>query len=197
MESGELVKLHYSTHSWFEFCTSESTAIKFNTTTAGKRQLVYRDRNPFVFWHYPPYDYYDGDTYYYKYKNNWFIDTFSKYNRIQQKDFVGIRENFFKGNNILSDYVYKDGSSYRLEAVIQSKDKNTYYSFVGQADENHIISSIKIKEYEFNYESNEYENISTYLFRYSGVNKGNEIKRPKDLKPNEIANDLNLDKDEF
>lgn len=188
MSSGEVYKLHYSFHSWFEFCTSESTVIKFNEDQASKRQMLYRKRNPFVFWYFPSYDYYDGNAYYYKYKNEWYIDTFNKYNFAQQKDLAGIRDQFFIGDNVLTNNVYKHGSGYRLELIVQSLDKNTYYSLTGYTNEDFIFSKMKAQEYHLDDDTNQYKNIGTYFFRFTGVNKGKEIVRPKSLKINEIVN---------
>lgn len=181
LESGTLQKNHYSFHSWFDFITSESTVIKFNTMPDGRRELLYRDRNPFVIWDYPPYDYYDGTNYYYKYKSDWFEDHFSKYDRVQQQDFIGIRENFFTGNNILSDTVYRLPRGYLLETTVQSVDRVSYYTLEGNTDKNFNFSSIKILEYTYNFDKSEYENTSVYRFRYSDINKGKPIVAPKDL----------------
>lgn len=181
LESGRLYKLHYSLRSWYEFCSSTSTVIRFNHTDEGKRELLYRERNPFVFWDFPPYDYYDGNTYYYKYKNNWFVDTFNKYNNVQKKDFIAIRDTFFTGNNVLADEVYHDGDGYLAQSTIQSTDKNIYYSLSAKLNAAYQFTSIRINAFKFNYETDQYEPTSTYLFYYTDINMGKAVNRPKDL----------------
>lgn len=181
LHSGRLQKIRYSFHSWYEFCTSEATDIQFITNSEGKRELLYRDRTPFVIWDWPAYDYYDGDTYYYKYKNQWYTDQFSKYERVQQQDFIGIRENFFLGNNVLSDVVYRDGKGYRMLITIQSPSMSYYYTVTGRANENGDFSTIRIKAFQYSREEGKYVNTSSYLYRYSHVNEDKALKVPQDL----------------
>lgn len=191
LESGNLRKIHYSFHSLYEFCTSEATVIKFNTNDAGKRELLYRQRHPFVLWDYPPYDYYDGDTYYYKYKNNWYIDEFNKYENVQKQDFVAIKETFFTGNDVLFDVIYHDVNGYSAEATVQSHDKTIYYAFKAKLNRNFQFNSIKITKHSFNYETSKFEPLATSLYYYTHINKDIPVAIPKGLDISQVENSYN------
>ncbi|MBC8546403.1 hypothetical protein H8711_05575 [Clostridiaceae bacterium NSJ-31] len=195
MTSGELQKVHYSFHTWFDFCSSESEVIKFRQTESGGRELLYRDRHPFVFWHWPAYDYYDGTNYYYKYDDEWFIDRFTKYDRVQQRDFIGIRERFFTGNQVLSDVVYRDGEGYLVHSVVQSTDRNTYYALIGHVDKDKMFRRIEIKHYDYNFDRGAWDHVGTYLFRYSHINEDRPVARPADLDLGNIQNKAALPPD--
>lgn len=180
--SGELLKLNYSFHSWYDFYNSSSTRIIFKERSAGKRELLYRERDLLVFWSFPTYDYFDGTTYYYKYKEDWYTDSFTKYDRVQQSDFIGIRDNFFTGNTIISDAVYQVGNGYEASAVVQTPNKSGYYALTGKIDQDFNFSNIRILEYVYDEELGDYRKISTYFFRYSRINAVEKIERPQDLK---------------
>lgn len=180
--SGELLKLNYSFDSWFDFYNSTSTRIIFKKNSAGKRELLYRERDLLVFWNYPTYDYYDGTTYYYKYKEDWYTDSFTKYDRVQQSDFIGIRDKFFTGNNVISDVVYQVGNGYEAQAVVQTPSKSVYYTLTAKIDQDFNFSNIRILAYEYDEDKGDYRKISTYFFRYSKINAVKKIARPEDLK---------------
>lgn len=183
LHSAELKKFRYSFHTLYEFCASEATDIKFNENAAGERELLYRRRNPFVLWDFPPYDYYNGHTYYYKYKDSWFTDNFSKYENVQKNDFVAIKETVFTGNDVLFDVIYHDGEGYSAEATVQTPDKTAYYSLSAKLTRDFGFKSIRINEFHFNFDTNEFEKKNTHLFYYTHINEGIAITPPKGLNP--------------
>ena len=189
LTSGELRKTRLSFHSLYEFCLSDTTVIKFSSTDDGLRQLLYRKRNPFVVWDYPAFDYYDGHTYYYKYKDNWFVDKFRKYDNVQKQDFIAIKETFFTGNDVLFDVIYHDGDGYIAEATIQSHDKTIYYSLNAKLTRDMQFTKIKIKAHSFNFETNKFDATDTHFFTYNKINSHPAIKPPKGLNIADIEND--------
>lgn len=189
VSSGELHKLYYSFHSWYEFCTSTSTRIIFKEDSQGKRELLYRERNPFVFWYVPTYDYYDGTTYYYKYVNEWYTDKFTKYDRVQKADFIGIRENFFTGNNVISDIVYPHGKGYIAQTVVQNPAETLTYELTGELDSEFNFLKITIDKKQLDEETDDYKSIGTYVFRYTKINDVSRINRPEGIKLADIETD--------
>ena len=190
LRSGELHKVHIGSSSWYDAVTSTSMLIRFYTDESGTRQLVYRERTPFVFWYYPPFDYYDGSQYYYKYKNDWFIDRSGQYSPAANQDFVGLRRSFLDGNQIISDVVYQAVTGYELETTMQSMDRMRYYTLKGHTDLNFQFSKIDVEAYLYNFETQSYELTDRYYFRYKNINADIPVEPPSDFNISAVVNQV-------
>lgn len=190
LTSCEMSSTHIGVDSWYNAVTSESVSVKLCTDEDGARRVLYRARTPFVFWYYPPYDYYDGTDYYYRYKGNWFLDNAGRLRRVNADDLFGIRKQFFDNKVVVSDAVYQSTTGYDLAATLQNADRTRNYELTGSTDLNFNFEKLEIKVYQFDVSKQEYKLASIYQYRFSHNNEGIPVDPPADFDPDRVANRL-------
>lgn len=147
------------------------------------RTMTYRVYNPLIFWNIGPSDYYDGESYYYKYKDDWFIDHYGRFRRRLEPEFLGIPATMLNREHILSSKVYGTAKGCELEIVSENPDDGLVYTITGTADTDFCIQKIEIRAHR---KEEKATLAGYYSIRYKKRGEGEEIAPPADLELSEI-----------
>ena len=146
MKSGKITKTSYSTKSLYDLAAGTQETYVFSSYQDNKRMMTYQQRQPLVFWHYPEPGYYDGEHYYYKHGEDWFIDTFNRYQKQLQSDALGVPADEITAYRINDSMVYHrpDGGYQAYVYAEKRGDPQTTAEVVGVLDENFRFTYIDV-----------------------------------------------------
>jgi len=146
MKSGQITKTSYSTKSLYDIVARTEETYVFSTFQNKQRVLTYQQRQPLVFWHYPEPGYYDGEHYYYKHGDDWFIDTFNRYYKQIQPEALGIPSDAIASYRINDSMVYhRPDGGYQAYVYAQKRgDPDTTAEVVGVLDKDFQFSYIEV-----------------------------------------------------
>jgi len=146
MKSGKITKTSYSTKSLYDLAAGTQETYVFSSYQNSKRIMTYQQRQPLVFWYYPEPGYYDGEHYYYKHGDDWFIDTFNHYQKQIQPEALGIPGDEIAAYRINDSMVYHrpDGGYQAYVYAEKRGDPKTTAEVVGVLDENFNFTYIDV-----------------------------------------------------
>ena len=146
MKSGKITKTSYSTKSLYDLAAGTQETYVFSSYQNNQRIMTYQQRQPLVFWYYPEPGYYDGEHYYYKHGDDWFIDTFNHYQKQIQPEALGIPGDEIAAYRINDSMVYHrpDGGYQTYVYAEKRGDPKTTAEVVGVLDENFNFTYIDV-----------------------------------------------------
>ncbi len=172
LTSAEITKTIYDSGSLFGAVSYSTEEIIFSSPA-----MLYRKKNPVVFFDSPEYDYFDGENYYYKYNGNWYSDPY--YSDNFSEDIFGIPSEIFENYNFTYNRLFKNDDGYILKIQGTHKSSKTLMEITAVADENFSISKLLVEREPLNSHGEKYK---IFLFvEYSKVNSDVEVIPPKSL----------------
>lgn len=185
LQSGEVTRSDISFDSWYSFVSFTSEQINFAPTDDGKQALTYRVRQPFVFWHNPAPNYFDGETYFYKHNGAWFRDRNNRFTAYLRQDFMGIPTHILDTYPASRDEVYYLDNQYFAHIDLQPPDASEIYRITATLDADKQFEKIDIAVLEQG-ENGIPDYQQYYKIRYRHVNGKTAISPPDDLDPSSI-----------
>ena len=203
MKSGEITKTSYSTKSLYDMVAATQETYAFTTYQDNKRIMTYRQRQPMVFWHYPEPGYYDGNYYYYRHGDDWFIDAFNRYQNQVQPEALGLPEQEITTYRINDSMVYErpDGGYQAYVYAEKRGEPGTTAEVIGVLDKDFRFTYIDVTitspeddvaEQDFGRrvmkELSEKEEpvVQKLIIRYEHVNELIEVAPPESLTAQEM-----------
>ncbi|MGI5967203.1 MULTISPECIES: hypothetical protein [Anaerotruncus] len=180
LASGQIIRTEIGFDSLYDFVSYTQEEISFHNNDNGKLELTYRSRQPFVFWHYPQADYYDGNNYYYSYNGDWFIDLHNRFTEHLRQDFMGIPTFILEDYPIVRDEVFYQDFSFFGYLTTQAPGSNRRYTLTAKISLDGDFESIGITISELD-QNGETHYQHYYRIVYSDVNAELKITPPPDL----------------
>lgn len=126
-ETGKIRCYKYSTENIWTMLSSTCEEASFGKSEGGDTLMRYRMRNPFVFLYYPSYDFYDGESYHYKYDGAWMSDVHSRFSSRINVENYGLDSTMLRSLKIKENEIYETVGGlclhvlgiYRGESVIE------------------------------------------------------------------------------